>query len=276
MDKLKIDLGDGKAIRIGYRTPGLGRTHTPRQRVELAVELGMEVIEPQLRDTEFPDLQAAKDMRAAADELGVSIPSMGIGPEVPLTDAAALKELPGHIERAIEYARTLGATWVFARAMKPSEDVPQEETWGVVEESCRTISDMLGQAGIRFAIEADPPCFIHTLERLAWALDRIDHPNCYPNFDPTNLYVTGSNPLDAFDMFGERIISGHIKDGLFRIGERIEKPVGTGEVPYPAIFTELVRRGLGVNMHIEHVSEADEVRAAAAYIRGVLEQVKAG
>ena len=116
-----------------------------------------------------------------------------------------------------------------------------------------------------------PGGFCDRNETLDQAIELIGHPNCYPNYDPTNLYVVGSDPLRAFDVFGARIASGHIKDGLFRIGQRIEKPVGEGEVDYAAIFTEMMRRGLSVNMHIEHCNTEDAVRAAARHIRGVLD-----
>lgn len=270
MARFTID-NDGCTIRIGYRTPGI-KSMSVVEKIELAHELGMEVVEPNIGAREFPTLEEAKQMREAGDRLGVAMPSLSgpmhlCNPEVIETQ---LENLGGH---GIELCKTLGANYVFGRVMNPPEGIPQQESWDLMVVNTRRVADILGAADIKFAIEADPPCFIHTLERFRKCLEEINHPNCYPNYDPTNIYVVGSDPMEVFDIFGTRIVSAHIKDGVYQTNRKEETPVGEGEVDYPTIFREILKRKYSMNMFIEHCKEADQVRAAAAHVDKVLTEV---
>ena len=44
----------------------------------------------------------------------------------------------------------------------------------------------------------------------------MDHPNLYVNFDPTNYYLVGSDPLRVIERLSKRMINGHIKDGVYK------------------------------------------------------------
>lgn len=258
---------DHELIHIGYRPPMLSNELNPRGRIELAVELQMSVVEPQ--SFEFESMQDAEEMRCAADESGVRIPSMGS--ELLPTGSPLPDKLNNAIDAVVELARILGCGYIFSRVSPPGEGVAQQEAWNNLQRNARFVSDKLAEHGIVLAVEADPPCFIHTLERFERAIALIDHPNCRPNFDPTNLYVCGSDPLDALASLGSAVTSGHIKDGFYRSPkENGEVPIGTGEIDYRAIFTELINAGRQVNLFLEHCASADEVRDGAAHISSVM------
>jgi sugar phosphate isomerase/epimerase len=266
--------GTEATIKVGYRTPGLTAL-SPSAKIELAAELGIEVVETMM-GRDFESLAEAEEMREAAKDLGVTIPSTGA--PLPITIPGTQHEIRAKIATYLQYIEILGCSYAFCRFLPAPEGIPQADTWETVRENGRLAADLFGEADVKWAIEADPGCFVNTLERLERALDWLDHPNVYPNYDPTNLYVEGSNPLRAVEVLGDRIHSGHIKDGVYNARGRRERPVGTGEVPYPAIFQAILDRGLRINMHIEHCREPSQVRAAAAYIQGVLDQLtgKAG
>ncbi|MFW5870193.1 MAG: sugar phosphate isomerase/epimerase family protein [Candidatus Sumerlaeota bacterium] len=267
---MNVEYQPGKIIKIGYRSPGLSESHSPAEKVALAKELGMTVMEPQCVPRELPDHETARKMRNAADEAGVSIPSMG----AQFSTVENGCDLQAEIAQIIEFAQILGVDYVFSRIMTPPQDVTEKEAWQRLAERGPIVAEGLGEAGIKWAIEADPPCFIHTLERFERAIALIDHPNCYPNFDPTNLYVVGSDPIHAIEVFGTRIVSGHIKDGYYHSpADHGEKPIGTGELDYTAIFKAMMDNGISANMHIEHCQEADCVRNAASHIRSRMESL---
>jgi len=125
--------------------------------------------------------------------------------------------------------------------------------------------------GIRFGIECDPHMFIDNLERVERLVHDVDQPNLRVNFDPTNYYVVGSDPVTVIARLGHLLENGHLKDGVYREGEKGERPLGQGEVPYPEIFAALESRGLDIPMHVEHVRTPDDVVAGVRYIRSVWE-----
>ncbi len=259
---------NGTTIHVGYRSPGLTAECTPDQKMELALELGMQVIEPQYAAREFPDWEAAEAYKAAADKAGVRIETAGtvLNPVTP--DLAAT--LDERIDKTIRFAQILDISYVFTCVEYPPEEVPQGDSWKLLIDNLRRSVDRLGEAGITLALE--PEKFIGSIERMRRLYRLLERPTVRINYDPTNFYLSGSDPLEAFDAFPGLIINGHIKDAVYRTKRHKEVPVGSGEVDYPALLAEIFRRKISLTLHIEHCSAADQVRAAAAAIDPVIRQ----
>ncbi len=271
METMHYRLPGGGTVRVGYRTPTLSGSLDAAGKMALAGELGMPVVEPQLVEREFPDEAAVEAYAAAAKGAGIAVETAGAFPA--LTDPAARDRQDAEIEKTIRRVERLGARYVFVCVQEPPEGVSQPDAWPLLVQNVQRWADGLNAAGVSLAIE--PEWFVGSVERMARLVRLVDRPNLCVNYDPTNFYLYGSDPLDALAQFPDRIRSGHIKDGVYRAGSHTETPVGTGELDYAAIFTEVGRRGLSLTMHIEHCTEADQVRAAAAHVRAVMREVGA-
>ena len=252
-------------IRFGYRTPGL-KALSFREKVQLAADLGLPAIE--VARTEFASLEDCKELKAASAELGVEVTSMGGA--MGLCNPTLREEILEQLEFALDACEELDVDIFFTRAMSPAPGVPQADTWEACAEITRAVCERSAERGIRFALEADPPCFVHTLERVERLMEMVDHPNFWLNYDPTNYYVVGSDPLQVIERHADRIINGHIKDAVYHADEKGERPVGTGEVPYAEIFSALLDRGLDIAMHIEHCNSVECVTEAAAHVKKVM------
>ena len=114
----------GASLHIGFRTPGLSKVLSPAEKIALAQELGMRVVEPQHRDVEFPSLEVAREMRRAGDDAGVRIMSMGC--ELALTGTPNAPELRAQMDTLLEHAQILGVSYVFSRVMPQPEGVSQQ------------------------------------------------------------------------------------------------------------------------------------------------------
>ncbi len=252
-------------IRFGYRTPGL-KAFSFREKVELASALDLPAIE--VARTEFETLADCDELNAACAEFGVEVTS--VGGAMTLCDPALRAETMEQLDFALDVCQALDVDIFFTRVMWPAPGVPQAETWEACTEITRTVCERAAERGIRFALEADPPCFVHTLERVERLMELVDHPNFWLNYDPTNYYVVGSDPLLVIERYADRIINGHVKDAVYHTDEKEERPVGEGEVPYPEIFRAMLDRGLGVAMHIEHCNTVECVSSAAYHVKRVM------
>lgn len=252
-------------IRFGYRTPGL-RELSFWQKAQLAADLGLPVIE--VGRPEFASLDECRELRDACGELGVEVTSMG--GSMNLCDPALEEETTEQMEFALDACEVLDAGIFFTRVMDAAPGVPQAETWETCTRITRMACERAAERGIRFALEADPPCFVHTLERVERLMELVDHPNFWLNYDPTNYYVVGSDPLQVIARHADRIINGHVKDAVYRSDEKAERPVGTGEVPYAEIFRALLDHNLDIAMHIEHCRTVACVTEAAAHVKQVM------
>jgi sugar phosphate isomerase/epimerase len=268
---LRLPLGDGRAIRIGYRTPMLKKELDARGRIALARDLGIEVIETQINaDRDIGSVEEARELKLAADAAGVEIGSTGCN--LPLTSGGDA-EFTRQLDFVMTIVEALGVRMALCGVPLPPEGAPQAETWALASRRLRQVCERFGAGGRRFGIEPDHGTFLHTAERLARMVALVDHPACLANFDACNLYVGGSDPVAALELLRGRIASGHVKDGVFRTEKRGETPLGQGEVPWVEILRAMARAGLACPMYIEHYTTAASVTAAAAHMRTVLDRV---
>lgn len=100
------------------------------------------------------------------------------------------------------------------------------------------------------------------------------------NLDPANLILYGrANPVDALDIYGDRIRGVHIKDGNYPKGDfnllGEECVVGDGAVNYPVFLPKLLKNGYKGDLYIEREIEGDEqmrdILKTIHYVKSFLE-----
>ena len=94
-------------------------------------------------------------------------------------------------------------------------------------------------------------------------IDDVSLGNVFVNLDVANLILYGKgNPVDAMDVFGQRVRGLHAKDGWFPTNPRklgLEAPIGKGKVDFPRLFRQLKDTGYQGTMMIEReVGNEDE------------------
>lgn len=254
-------------MRIGYRTAGLGELDFT-SKLQLCHRLNLTAIEVTLREFQS---EAPEAVRNRAHAMGIAITAVAgaMNPSVP----SALDETLAVCEQNLTLCRALGVDFLYTRSMWPEAEVPQPDTWDHLIPTMRHLAQMCADAGVRLGLEVDHGCFIDTLERAERLMEAVDHDNLYFNFDPTNFYLGGSDPLTVLDRHHHRILNGHIKDGVYRYRRREEVPIGAGEVPYREIFTRINELGMDIAMNIEHCNSVQCVTAAAQFVHRVLSEL---
>jgi len=157
------------------------------------------------------------------------------------------------------------------------------ETFNLIVETTRTIIDAVRPKRTYFTLEPMPwmyPDSIESYERLIRAIDR---PQFGVHFDPVNLinspqryFFNGNFILDFIAHLGSEIRSVHAKDILLQDNLTVhldEVRPGLGGLDYRTLLRGLDRLEPDLPLMLEHLPQASEYDLAAAYVRGVAEDV---
>ena len=147
---------------------------------------------------------------------------------------------------------------------------------GVVD-AISEIADYCAKYGISFNFETGQ----ETPVTLMRTIKDTGRTNLGVNLDPANLIVYGrANPIDAIDIYGDKIKGVHIKDGLYpkedyyKLGKQV--PVGEGAVNFPIFLPKLIKSGYKGDLYIEHEmsnrDRAEDIKKTVKYIRSLIIQ----
>jgi L-ribulose-5-phosphate 3-epimerase len=156
--------------------------------------------------------------------------------------------------------------------------VPEDRRSQEYEQLCSTVRDIcdhLGAHGQNFTLETGQ----EPAESLLAFIDDVSRENLKINFDPANLILYGmGDPVEALHALAGRLISVHCKDGTRpekpgSLG--LERPLGSGEVDFPAFLGALKQVGykgiLSVEREEPDAKRRDEdIRHAVKFLTNLL------
>lgn len=194
--------------------------------------------------------------------------TLGIVPEE--TRKARLAEL----KLDADFAHLLGVKDMANHVGFIPEQPCYTEYPGVID-AISEIADYCGKYDISFNFETGQ----ETPVTLMRAMQDTQRSNLGVNLDPANLIVYGrANPIDAIDIYGNKIRGVHIKDGnypkddYYKLGKQV--PVGEGSVNFPVFLPKLLESGYTGDLYIEHEisgrDRAEDVKNTVKYIKSIL------
>ncbi|MEP7108707.1 MAG: sugar phosphate isomerase/epimerase family protein [Ferruginibacter sp.] len=113
----------------------------------------------------------------------------------------------------------------------------------------------------------------------------VNHPNFGVNYDPSNTYLAGENPLELLELVSKRVVTMHASDRYLKEGTiadlRKEEggsagyakrlahgEIGKGLNDYDAIFTELKKAGFDGWISIEDgVDGMDQLERSVSFLK---------
>jgi sugar phosphate isomerase/epimerase len=193
----------------------------------------------------------------------------------------------------IEMAHALGAS--FCRVLS-GQRRPELGIDDGIEFAASCIEDCLPHAeelGITLIIENhykddfwDYPEFAQKMDVFCRLVDAIDHPCFGVNFDPSNAYLAGEDPLELLRRVSHRVVTMHASDrylvdgtlddlrreecGAEGYAARLRHgEIGKGLNDYDAIFSELKRVGFDGWISIEDgVEGIEQLARSVEFLRG--------
>jgi sugar phosphate isomerase/epimerase len=243
--------------------------------IELASALDIEGLEWYAGFSEMADQANWSRFRKEVEAHGKVIPMMCCSPDFTHPDAAFRVREVEKQKFWIEMAHALGASYcrVLSGQCRPELTIEMGLQFAV--ESIEYCLPYAQKLGITLIIENhykddfwEYPEFAQSMDVFCQLVDRIHHPCFGVNYDPSNAYLAGDDPIELLKRVSDRVVTMHASDRYLREGtlEDLRREeggasgyaqqlshgeVGKGLNDYDAIFKELKRVGFDGWISIE-------------------------
>ncbi len=260
--------------------------------IELAVKLDIEGLEWYAGFLEMADESNWPKFRKQVEDHGKSIPMVCCSPDFTHPDAAFRKNEIDKQKRWIDMTRTLGGTFCRVLSGQRRPSLSPEEGVKLASESIEACLPYAQESGITLILENhykddfwEYPEFVQKADLFCKLVDSIHHPNFGVNYDPSNTYLAGEDPLDLLRRVSGRVVTMHASDryliqgtledlrreeaGVTGYASRLKHgEIGQGLNDYDAIFTELRRVGFNGWISIEDgVDGMDQLTRSVSFLR---------
>jgi sugar phosphate isomerase/epimerase len=265
--------------------------------IDLAAGLGVDGLEWYAGFLEMADETNWSGFRKQVEDRGMVIPMMCCSPDFTHPDAAFRMQEIAKQKRWIGMTRRLGG--VFCRVLsgqrRPELDI--DEGLRYARECIEACLPFAQQCEVSLVIENHYkddfwlyPEFAQKTELFCRLVDSLHHPHFGVNFDPSNAFLAGEDPLDLLRRVSDRVMTMHASDrylvrgsiedlrrqesgsegyaSILRHGE-----IGRGLNDYDAIFAELKKQGFNGWISIEDgVEGIDQLKRSVEFLRKKMDQ----
>lgn len=263
-----------------------------RQWIELAATLGVDGLEFYTGFLELADRSAWRQSRQIAADHGLAIPMLCCSPDFTHPDPVFRQEQVDREKYWIDMTGELGGSYCRVLSGQRRPELSPEEG---ISYAAECITKCLGHAakgGVTLILENhykdnywDHPEFAQSTKLFCDLVSRIDSPHFGVNYDPSNAYLAGEDPLDVLERVKHRVVTMHASDRYLLEGTledlRREEDhrgyatrlrhgvIGGGLNDYDAIFSTL--SGVGFNGWISIEDGVDglaQLQQSVSFLRG--------
>jgi sugar phosphate isomerase/epimerase len=263
--------------------------------IEMAATLGVDGLEFYTGFIEDKPafLEKAKDALA---KHSLAMPMLCCSPDFTQPDPALLQQEIDREKRMIEITAYFGGR--FCRVLSGQRRVGLSRTDGVAQvvRVIKSILPFAEERGVVLTMENhykdnywQYPEFAQKMDVFAEIVDKIDSPWFGVNYDPSNAFLAGDDPLALLDRVKHRVVSMHASDRYLKTGtlEDLRKEedsvgyasrlahgvIGKGLNDYDAIFSTLNSVGFHSWISIEDgMNGMEDLRASVCFLKGKINQ----
>ena len=272
-------------------------TMTLRQWVDLAAPLGVDGLEYYSGMLELADPQRWPEARREVESRGMVIPMLCCSPDFSIPDPAGRQAEIEKEKNWIRMAATLGAKYCRVLSGQRRPELTIERGLDLVVQSIEACLPEAERCDVTLIIENhykddfwSYPEFAQKMEVFCALVERIKHPRFGVNYDPSNAFLAGDDPLELLRRVKHRVVTMHASDRSLTSGtlddlrreesgaegyaKRLKHgTIGRGLNDYDAIFRELRSVGFDGWVSIEDgVDGMDQLVESVAFVRGKLRQ----
>lgn len=265
--------------------------------IDLATKLDVEGLEWYAGFLEMSDEANWPIFRRQVEDQGKLIPMMCCSPDFTHPDKAFREKEIGKQKHWIDMTHTLGGTYCRVLSGQRRPELQIEEGLKLAAECIESCIPYAAERGITLIIENhykddfwDYPEFAQKMDVFCRLVEMINHHNFGVNYDPSNAYLAGEDPLELLKRVSKRVVTMHAsdryliegtiedlrneEDGSVGYAKRLSHgEIGKGLNDYDAIFTELKQVGFDGWISIEDgVDGMDQLERSVAFLRRKLTQ----
>jgi sugar phosphate isomerase/epimerase len=262
------------------------------QWIALAAPLGIDGLEWYAGFLEMADDSNWPRFRAEVAATGMVIPMMCCSPDFTHPDATFREKEMEKQRFWIDMTATLGGSYCRVLSGQRRPELTIDQGVSLAAECIEACIPYARAHGITLIIENHYkddfwtyPEFAQKMDVFCALVDRIHDPNFGVNYDPSNTYLAGEDPIELLKRVSHRVVTMHASDRYLKEGtiEDLRKEeggaagyakrlshgeIGKGLNDYDAIFTELVRVGFNGWISIEDgVDGMAQLERSVAFLR---------
>jgi sugar phosphate isomerase/epimerase len=272
-------------------------TMTLREWVDLAAPLGLDGLEYYSGMLELADPARWAEARRTVEERGLVIPMLCCSPDFSHPDAEFRRVEIEKEKNWIRMAAALGAGFCRVLSGQRRPELTREQGIELVAQSIEACLPEADRCGVTLIIENhykddfwSYPEFAQKMDVFCELVERVRHPRFGVNYDPSNAFLAGDDPLELLERVKHRVVTMHASDrtliegtladlrreegGAEGYAKRLRHgEIGKGLNDYDAIFGTLRAVGFDGWVSIEDgVDGMDQLRASVAFVRMKLRQ----
>lgn len=250
--------------------------------ISLASKLDIEGLEWYAGFLEMEDQGNWMKFRNEVISKGKEIPMLCCSPDFTHPDGAFRQKEVEKQKNWIKMCQTLGGKYCRVLSGQRRPELSIEEGIQYAVECIEACLPLAVESGVILIIENhykddfwEFPEFAQKMDVFCELVRRIDHPNFGVNYDPSNTFLAGEDPLELLYRISDRVVTMHASDryliegtiedlrkeegGALGYAKRLRHgEIGKGLNDYDAIFSELKRVGFDGWISIEDGVEGME------------------
>jgi len=265
--------------------------------IQLACRLDVDGLEWYAGFIEMQEKKNWKPFRQQVEDLGKEIPMMCCSPDFTHPEKSFRAKEVEKQKGWIEMTHALGGKYCRVLSGQKRPELTIEQGVDLAAEAIQSCLPFAAERGITLIIENHYkddfwlyPEFAQKMDVFCALVDRIQHPNFGVNYDPSNTFLAGEEPLDLLKRVSHRVVTMHASDRYLKEGtiedlrneeggaagyaKRLSHgEIGKGLNDYDAIFTELKRVGFNGWISIEDgVDGMDQLERSVSFVRKKINQ----
>ena len=260
--------------------------------IELAGKLNVHGIEWYAGFLEMADEQNWPEFRKQVESHDKAIPMLCCSPDFTHPDAVFREKEIRKQKHWIRMANILGGSYCRVLSGQRRPELSTAEGVDLAAECIKACLPYAQELGITLILENhykddfwEYPEFAQKMEVFCQLVNKIDHPNFGVNYDPSNTFLAGEDPLELLCRVSDRVVTMHASDryliegtiddlrqeenGAVGYAKRLRHgEIGKGLNDYDAIFKELKRVGFDGWISIEDgVDGMDQLERSVTFLR---------
>lgn len=255
---------------------------------QLASGLGVDGVEFYAGFLEMQDPSNWPSIRMQVESMGLQIPMMCCSPDFTHPDASFRNQELEKQRYWIDMTAALGGQYCRVLSGQRRPELTTQEGVKLAADCIYECLPYAQSQGVTLILENhykddfwEYPEFAQKMDVFCALVDAIDHPNFGVNYDPSNAYIAGDNPIELLKRVSHRVVTMHASDryliegtledlrreesGAAGYAKRLRHgEIGKGLNDYDQIFTELKRVGFDSWISIEDGVDGIEQLAQSA------------